>query len=159
MTRRALAVMLFVLAAGLYLLVARPAQRQRDDARREYATARTERERLRVRLADLDRRTSEDQGATAADGAAAVRALRQAALDAVEGLPVSGVEISTSPAEGGAIAARGRLVARAEFVQALRLVRRLASPGSGLLLSRITLADSRDAVRVDAETFILREAP
>jgi hypothetical protein len=159
MSRRAFALLLFALAAGLFLLVARPAQRRRDGARKEYATARVERERLRIRLADLGRRTSEDGGATAADGAAAVRALRQAALNAVEGLAVSGVEISTSPAAQGAIAARGRLVARAEFVEALRLARRLAAPSSGLLLSRITLVETGGAVRVDAETFILRDSP
>jgi hypothetical protein len=138
--------------------VARPAQRQRDDARNDYASARVERERLRVRLAALGRR-SEDEGATAADGAAAVRVLREAALEALEGLRVSGVEISTSPAAQGAIAARGRLVARAEFVEALRLARRLAAPSSGLLLSRVTLVEVRDAVRIEAETFIMRESP
>jgi hypothetical protein len=139
--------------------VARPAQRERDDALSEYASARVERERLRVRLADLDRRTSEDEGATAADGAAAVQALRQAALEALEGLRVSGVEISTSPAAQGALAARGRLVARADFAEALRLARRLASPSSGLLLSGVTFFETRDAVRIEAETFILRESP
>jgi hypothetical protein len=158
-TRRVLALMLFVTAAALFLLVARPAQRQGDEARRGYASARLERERLRVRLAHLDRRTSEEGGATAADGAAAVQALRQAALDALEGLSVSGVQISTVPAEQGAIAARGRLVAEAEFVEALRLARRLASPSSGLLLSRVGLQDTRDGIRLEAETFILRDTP
>jgi len=159
MRRNALALALFVVAAGLFLLVARPAQRERDDARRAYASARVERERVRVRLADLGRRTSEDEGATAADGAAAVRALRQAALDALKGLSVSRVEISTSPVAQGAMAARGRLVAQADFVESLRLARRLASPSSGLLLSRVTLVGVRDAVRLEAETFILRESP
>lgn len=159
MTRRVLALFLFVVAGALFIFVARPAQRQRDEARNDYASARVERERLRVRLAALGRRTSEDEGATAADGAAAVRVLREAALAALEGLRVSGVEISTSPAAQGPIAARGRLVARAEFVEALRLARRLASPSSGLLLSGVTFVEVRDAVRIEAETFILRESP
>jgi len=159
MTRRALAVILFSLAVGLFLFVARPAQREADAARRDFASARVERERLRVRLAHLDRRTSEDEGAMASDGAAAVRALRLAALEALEGLSVSGVELSTSPTEQGAIAARGRLAVRAEFAEVLRLARRLASPSSGLLLSRITLRRAGDAVTLEAETFILREAP
>lgn len=159
MRRYAPGLALLAIAAGLFLLLALPARRQRDDARREYAAARVERERVRVRLADLGRRTSEDGGATAVDGAAAVRALRRAALDALKGLPVSGVEISTSPVAQGAVAARGRLVARADFVDTLRLARRLASPSSGLLLSRVTFVEIRDAVRIEAETFILREAP
>jgi hypothetical protein len=159
MTRRALALTLFVAAAALFFLVARPAQRQGDEARRGYASARVERERLRVRLAHLGHRTSGEEGATAADGAAAVRALRQATLHAIEGLSVSGVQISTSPADQGAIAARGHLVAQAEFVEALRLARRLASPSSGLLLSGVSLRQDRDGIRLEAETFILRETP
>jgi hypothetical protein len=158
-SRRAVTLALLALAAGLYFFVARPAQRQAEDARQAFAGARVERERLRVRLAHLDRRMSEDGGAMAADGATAVRALRRASLEALEGLSISGIEISTSPATQGTIAARGHLTARAGFVEALRLARRLASPSSGLLLSRITLVEAGDAVRVEADTFILREAP
>lgn len=157
MTRRALALVLLVIAAVVFVSLVVPARRDRGAAEKEYALARAERQRLRVRLADLDRRTSEEQGATAADGAAAVRALRRAALQATKGLQVSGVSVSSTASEQGAIAARGQLVAEGGFVDALRLTRRLAAPSSGLLLQRVSLGVAGRAVRVEANTFILRE--
>ncbi|MCG6927644.1 MAG: hypothetical protein LJF30_20345 [Acidobacteria bacterium] len=157
MTRRALALVLLVIAAVIFVSLVVPARRDRGAAEKEYALARAERHRLRVRLADLDRRTSEEQGATAADGAAAVRALRRAALQATKGLEVSGVSVSSTASEQGAIAARGQLVAEGGFVDALRLTRRLAAPSSGLLLQRVSLGVAGRAVRVEANTFILRE--
>ena len=157
MTRRALALILLVVAAVVFVSLVLPARRDRTAAREEYALARAERQRLIVRLADRDRRTSEDQGATSADGAAAVRALRHAALRATEGLEVSGVTVSSTARAQGAIAARGQLVAEGGFVDALRLTRRLAAPSSGLLLQRVSLGVAGGAVRVEADTFILRE--
>lgn len=158
MTRRTLGLVLFVLAAVVLVTLVLPARRGRGAAREEYAQARTERQRLRVQLANLDRRTSEEHGATAADGAAAVQALRQAALRATNGLAVSGVAVSTSVHPRGAIAARGQLSAEGRFVDALRLTRRLSAPSSGLLLQRVTLGPAGGAVRVEAHAFILREA-
>jgi hypothetical protein len=158
MTRRTLALVLLVIAAVVFVSLVLPARRDRTAAQEEYALARAERERLRVRLADLDRRTSEDQGATAADGAAAVRALRHAVLQATNGLPVSGVTVSTTANAQGTIAARGQLVAEGRFVDALRLTRRLAAPSSGLLLQRVSLGVAGGAVRVEANALILREA-
>ena len=159
MTRRTLALVLLVAAAVVFVALVLPARRDKSAAQEEYALARAERQHLRVRLADLDRRTSEDQGATAADGAAAVRALRQAALQATSGLPLSGVTVSTSVNPHGAIAARGQLVAEGGFVDTLRLARRLAVPSSGLLLERVSLGQARGGVRLEATAFILREAP
>lgn len=159
MTRRTLALVLLVAAAVVFVAVVLPARSDRSAAREEYGLARAEQQRLRVRLADVDRRTSEEQGATAADGAAAVRALRQAALEATSGLPVSGVAVSTSLSPRGAVAARGQLVVEGRFADALRLTRRLASPSSGLLLERMVLGQAGGAVRVEASAFILREAP
>jgi len=157
MTRRALALVLLALAAVVFVALVLPARRDRSTAQEEYALARAERQRLRVRLANLARRTSEDQGAAAADGAAAVRALRRATLQATDGLPVSGVSVSTSVNPRGAIAARGQVVAEGRFVDALRLTRRLAAPSSGLLLQRVSLGEAGGAVRVEASAFILRE--
>lgn len=155
--RQALALILLAIAAVVFVSLVLPARRDRTAAQEEYALANAERQRLRVRLADRDRRTSEDQGATAADGAAAVRALRHAALRATEGLEMSGVTVSSTASAQGAIAARGQLVAEGGFVDALRLTRRLAAPSSGLLLQRVRLGVAGGAVRVEANTFILRE--
>ncbi len=157
MTRRTIALVLLAVATVVFVSVALPARRDRTAAQEAYGLARAERQRLSVRLADLDRRTSEDQGATAADGAAAVRALRLAALQATEGLEVSRVSVSSTANARGAIAARGQLVAEGGFVDALRLTRRLAAPSSGLLLQRVSLGMAGGAVRVEADTFLLRE--
>ncbi len=160
MTRRALALVLLLLAAVVFVALILPARRDRAAAREEYVLARAERQRLHVRLAHLDRWTPEDQGATAADGAAAVRALRRATLEATDGLPVSGVSVSTRVSPRGAIAAQGQVVAEGRFVDALRLTRRLAAPSSGLLLQRVRLGgEAGGVVRVEASAFILREAP
>jgi hypothetical protein len=159
MTRRALAVVLLLSAAVVFVALILPARWDGAAAREEYVVALAERQRLQVRLAHLDRRTSEDQGATAADGAAAVRALRRATLQATDGLPVSGVSVSTRVNPRGAIAARGQVVAEGTFVDALRLTRRLAAPSSGLLLERVSLGEAGGTVRVEASAFILREAP
>ena len=55
MTRRTLALVLLVIAAVVFVSLVLPARRDRTAAQEEYALARAERERLRVRLADLDR--------------------------------------------------------------------------------------------------------
>lgn len=159
MTRRLVALLLSAAAVVILAVVVPSARRDRDAALQEHRVARTEREGLRVRLADLDRRTSEDRQPTAATGAAAVRALRGAVLTATDGLAVTGVEVTASAAARGVVAAQGHLAAEGDFVEALRLTRRLASSASGVLLERVTLREVRGQVRVQAEAFILKEAP
>jgi hypothetical protein len=158
-TRPRLVLALLTTAVVVFAALVPTARRERDAARQEYARAREERERLRVRLADLSRRTSSEERATAADGAGAVRMLREALLRATDELAVSGVEISVSGAARGAVAARGRFAAVGGFADVLRLARRIASPSSGLLLEQVILGEARGAVRIEAEAFILREEP
>lgn len=159
MMRRVVALLLLAGAVVVVAVGVPSAHRERDAARREYRAARTEREQLRVRLADLDRRTSEDRQPTAATGAAAVRALRGGVLAATDGLEVTGVEVTTSVAARGAVAVQGRLAAEGDFVEVLRLARRLASSSSGVLLEGVTLGEVRGRVRLEAEAFILKETP
>jgi hypothetical protein len=158
-SRRRFALLLLAIAVVVFAALVPTAGRERDAARQQYALAREERERLRVRLAHLNRRTSEDERATAADGAVAVRMLREAVLRATDGLPVSGVEIRVSGTTRGAIAARGRFAAVGGFTDVLRLARRIASSSSGLLLERVSFGEVRGAVRIEAEAFILKEEP
>lgn len=152
---------LVVLATALLVFIGFvPAERrERDAALQQHAQAREERERLRVRLADLGRRTTPEEGAMAVDGVSAARALRLAFLRAADGLAVSGVEVRVSPVGRGAAAARGLFAVEGSFVDVLRLARRLAEPASGLLLERVRLAASGTSVRLDAEAFILKETP
>lgn len=159
MRRYRLGLLLLTAALVVFVVVVPAARREGDAARQQHAQAREERERLRVRLADLSRRTTQDEGATAADGVTAARALRLAFLRATDGLAVSGVEVRVSPVPRGAIAARGLLAAEGRFTDVLRLARRLADPSSGLLLDRVNLVEARSDVRLVAEAFILKEAP
>jgi hypothetical protein len=158
MTRRSLALLVLVVAGVIFVTLVLPAQRGRKAAQEEYAHARAERQRLQVRVAGLDRRTREDQGATAADGAAAVRALRSAVIEATNGLTMNAVSVSTRTSARGAVAARGQVAAEGRFVDALRLTRRLSAPSSGLLLERVSLAEVGAEVRVEASAFILRKS-
>jgi hypothetical protein len=157
MKRYRLLLILVAGAAVVFAALVPAARRERDAARQEYAAAREERERLRVRLADLGRRTYEEDRATAADGVSAARALRHAIIRATDGLAVSGVEISVSVTPRSAIAARGHFAAEGHFTEVLRLARRLADSSSGLLLGRVNLGAARGALRIEADTFILRE--
>jgi hypothetical protein len=159
MSRHRLALLLLAVAVVVFAALVPAARREREAARQQYALAREERERLRVRLADLSRRNSEDARAPAADGAGAVRMLREAVLRATHELPVSSVEISVSGTTSGAIAARGRFAAVGGFTDVLRLARRIASSSSGLLLERVSFGEVREGVRLEAEAFILKEEP
>ena len=159
MTRRLVVVLLLAAAAVILVLVVPEARQERDAARRDFEVARAEREQLRVRLADLSPRSSNEHQPTAAEGAVAVRALRGAVLAATDGLAVSGVEIAMTSNARGLVAAHGRLVAEGPYVDVLRLARRLASASSGVLLERVSLGDARGRVRIEADAFIMKEAP
>lgn len=159
MRRYSLALVLAGVALAIVVVVVPGARRERDAALEQHAQAREERERLRLRLADLSRRTTGDGGATAADGLTAARGLRLAFLRAADGLDVTGVEIQVSPVGRGSTAASGRFAAEGRFAVVLRLARRLARPSSGLLLQRVSLGEARSHVRLEAQAFILKEAP
>lgn len=159
MRRDRLALVILGMALAVFIGFVPAARRDSAAAREAHAQAREERERLRVRLADLGRRTTGDEGATAADGVTAARALRLAFLKATDGLDLTGVEVRASPVGRGATAARGLFAAEGRFVDILRLARRLAKPSSGLLLDRVSLGEARSGVHLDAEAFILKEAP
>lgn len=159
MRRYSLALLLVAAALVVFIVVVPRARREREAAREQHSEAREERERLRVRLADLGRRTTGEEGATAADGLTAARALRLAFLRATDGLGVTGVEVSVSPVARGSTAASGRFAAEGSFADVLRLARRLARPSSGLLLDRVSLGEARSDVRLEVQAFILKEAP
>jgi len=84
MKRLRLPLLLVALAAGLYLAIVPPARREQAAAEREYAQVREQAQRLRVRLATQRRFSGDELEARARDGAAAVKALRAAALRATE---------------------------------------------------------------------------
>ena len=158
MTRRAAGALLLLAALGLYLGVATPARRARDASRREFARAREERERLRSRLAGIERRAAAVRGP--AGDAAAVRALRLSLLGATRGLALDSVQIGAEAGRRGAMAARGRLSAEGDQADLLRSAERLAEPSSGVFLDRVALRPARDgSLRLEVEAFSLKGGP
>ena len=155
MKRRLAAALLLLTALGLHLGVAVPARRERDEAWREFARARQERERLRVQTARLERRAA--AGRAPAGDAAAARALRLSLLRAIEGLPLRAVQIGAEAGHRGAVAARGRLAAEGRQADLLRATGRLAEGASGVLLERVVLVQvPGGAVRLEVEAFSVR---
>lgn len=159
MRRVRVASLLFLGAAALYLAVVPPAQREREAAEQEHRRVLEEAQRLRVRVANVSRLSREGLEARAADGAAAVGALRAAALRATDGVSVSDVEIAASANPRGAAAGQCRVKVRGRQADVLRVARRLARPSSGMLLSGVTLTAAGGDVALEAEAFILRENP
>jgi len=157
MTRRLVGLGLLAAALLVHAGVTLPARRARDSARETYARQREERERLRIEVARLERRSSAAAGAKApADDAAAARALRQSLLSATRGLAVGDVQIAAQPERRGAVAARGRLNAAGSQADLLRAAGRLAEPASGVRLERLQLTSGTGAPRLEAETVLLR---
>ena len=157
MKRRVAAALVVVGALGLHLGVTRPARRERDQAREEFARAREQRERLRVQAVRLERRAA--AGRAPAGEAAAARALRLSLLRAIDGLPVGGVRVAAEPGHGAAVAARGTLVAEGCQADLLRAASRLADPSSGVRVERVSLATARGGdVRLEVEAYSVRGA-
>jgi hypothetical protein len=154
-----LTLLLVLASASVFLALVPPARTTTEAARREHAGVEEQIEALRVRLADLDRRRVEGRLATAGNGAGAARALRQAVLTALDGLPVTSVEIVTTPADHGVVAARCRATARGRLPDLLRVTRRLAAPTSGALLERVSLGAVREGANLEVQAVTLRPSP
>jgi hypothetical protein len=145
-----LALLLVLAGASVFLAVVPPARTTAEIARREHAQVEEQIQGLRVRLADLDRRRN---------GAGAARALRRAVLRALDGLPVTNVEIVTTPSDHGVVAARCRATTRGRLPDLLRVTRRLAAPASGALLERVSLGAVREGVNLEVQAVTLRPSP
>ena len=157
MTRRIVALVLLAAALLIHVGLTLPARRSRDSARELYASQREERERLRAEVARLERRSTAAASAQAPAGeAAAARALRLSLLSATRGIAIDQVEIAAHPEARGLYAARGRLGAAGSQADLLRAAGRLAEPAAGLRLERLQLSAGIGALRLEAETVLLR---
>jgi hypothetical protein len=157
-TRRLAALVLVLAALALHVGMTLPLWHERDAARRDFASAREERERLRARLSRLERRAAAGRAPTG--DAAAARALRLALLRATERLPLDGVQIAIEAAGRGEVAARGRLTAEGAQADLLRAAERLADPASGLLVKQVELRAGRARdLRLEVDAFSLRATP
>jgi len=137
-TRRLIAALLLLAGLGLYLGLAVPARRQRDEARQEFARLRGERERQRAQAARLQRRAVLVRAPSG--DAQAIRAMRLSFLGAFEGLPLRAVRVSAEAGRRGVVAARGRLAAEGRQADLLRAAGKLAEASSGVLLENVRLA-------------------
>ncbi len=150
-TRRLAAALLLLLALGLHLGLAAPARRQRDEARAAFAQLREERESLRARAVRLQRRSP--SASAPRSGAEAARALRLSFLQAVSGLPLRSVKLSTEAGRHRAEAARGSVAAEGEQADLLRVAGRLALGSSGVLVERarfVTAAGQEVRLEIEA---------
>jgi len=162
MIARAAGVVL-LLAAGLgYAGLVAPARREAAAARDGLARAREDRDRLRVRLADLERRVQVWARVTTAPqessrGEAAGR-LRRAVLRAVEASRVSGVKLAVSPGRAPVVA-KLHLRAEGSFAVLVPLTGELVSGPPGLVVERLRLGPKDDLVVAELEAFRLERSP
>ena len=155
MTRRWAAASLLLAALGLYVGLAAPARRQRDEARAEFARLREEREGLRAQAARLQRQAA-SMRAPMGDAQAA-RALRLSFLEAVAGLPLRAVRISAEAGRHGAVAARGLVAAEGGQADLLRAAGKLAEASSSAFLETVRIAHAPgDSLRLEIVAFSLR---
>jgi hypothetical protein len=156
---RVAAAVLLLCALFLWLGVTGPARRDAVEAQRQFAQGREERERLRLRTAEAERRMAYvDRLAAASPGGAQdpVGGLRRTALVALSGTALSGTQIEVTPGRAP-MAARARLDARGSFREALRLCERLSGPESGVALERVQLTSAAGSeLRVDLDGFTLQ---
>jgi hypothetical protein len=152
---------LLLVALFLWLGIASPARREIADAQRQFARARENRERVRLRAAEAEHRLAySDRLAAASPGGAQdpVGGLRRVALQALASTALSAAEIEVTPARPPA-AARTRLQARGSFREALRLCEQLTGPESGVAMERVQLTSATGStLRVDLDGFTLQAA-
>jgi hypothetical protein len=162
MTARIVGFVLLVGASLCYVGLVRPGRRDLAVIQDDFARSRDERERLRARLADLERRVQVRARITAAGlepgrGDSAGR-LRNAVLGVVDASRVSGVTLSVS-AGRVPVAAKVHLTAEGRFADLVPLTGRLVSGPPGLILERLRLTPAAGRIVADLEGFRLEGTP
>lgn len=162
MTARAAgAVLLFAAGLGYAGLVV-PARRELAAAREAFARASEERERIRRRLADLERRVQVrarviDARAEPGRGESAGR-LRRTVLQVVDASRVSGVRLTVSPGRAPVVG-KVKLVAEGRFADLVPLAGRLISGPPGLVVERLRLSPKDGRVVAELDAFRLEGPP
>ena len=157
--RRIPALVLLLLAGGLYEGVAVPAQRAAAQAEAERARARAEGEPLRRRVdEDEIHRAALDAWREAGQGAdGSLTGVRRRLLQLVSGAPVSGVRLSVVAANPP-LAARTRFAALGSFSDLVGLSERLIGPGTGVVPERMGLARSGSDLALELDGVVLGRA-
>jgi hypothetical protein len=161
MTARIVGLVLLLGALLCYFGLVRPARRELAVVQEDFARSREEREVLRARTADLERRVQVRSRITAAPepsrGDSAGR-LRSAVLRVVDASRVSGVTLSVSPGRVP-VAAKVHLTAEGRFADLVPLTGRLVSGPPGLILERLRMTLAAGRIVADLEGFRLEGAP
>lgn len=162
MTARIFGLVLLLGASLGYVGLVRPARHELAVVQDDFARSREERDRLRARLADLERRVQVRARITAAGpepgrGDSAGR-LRNAVLRVVDSSRVSRVSLSVS-AGRVPVAAKVHLTAEGRFADLVPLTGRLVSGPPGLILERLRLTPAAGRVVADLQGFRLEGAP
>jgi hypothetical protein len=151
-----LAGLLLVLAGLLHLGLASPTRARAWAAQDEYSRTRGERQRLRVRRLELERRHAAlekiapaltGQSPSAGDP---VNDLRLVVLAALKKRAVSDVQLSVG-AGRPPVGATARLSAAGRFSEVILLCDELVRPGSGIVLERLRLSRGGSAVVLDLQ--------
>ena len=163
MTARIVGLVLLIGASFCYVGLVGPARRDLAAVQDDFARSRNERELLRARTADLERRVQVRARITAARepgrGDSTGR-LRNAVLRVVDASRVSGVTLSVS-AGRVPVAAKVHLTAEGRFADLVPLTGGLVSGPPGLVLERLrlTLTPAAGRIVADVEGFRLEGAP
>jgi hypothetical protein len=158
--RRVPALVLILLAAGLYLGVALPARQAAAQVEMGLARLRAESEPLRRRVAEGEpQRAAEEAWREAgARGDDSVTGLRRLILDSVAGAPVSRIRLSVAAA-GPPLAARTRFAALGSFAALVALSERVIGPRTGVVPDRLRWALAGPVLSLELDGVVLEHAP
>lgn len=149
MNSRMAALVIAVVAAALYVGVARPLRTQASAYADAFGAARVERRDATARLAELQRRSQVRARAVAAlmgafrDPAVTTRAVRRSVAQAVEGSRAAGVHLAIRPSHQGVDV---NVTARGPAADVLDLAGQLARPEAGVVLERVSFMRSAGEV-------------
>ena len=154
--RRVPALVLFLLAAGLYAGAGLPARRAAAQVEAEVARLRAESEPLRRRVAEgePERAVEEAWRAGGFEVDASVPGLRRLLLESIGGAPVSRVRLSVTAAPPP-FAARARVAATGSFSDLVALSERLVGPRTRLVPDRLRWAFSGSELGIELDGVIL----
>jgi hypothetical protein len=157
--RRVPALVLLLLAGGLYGAVAVPARRAAAQVEAELARARAEGEPLRRRVAEGEpQRAALDAWRQAGPGAdGSLTGVRRRLLQSVTGAPVSEVRLSVV-AVNPPLAARTRFAALGSFSDLVGLSERLIGPGTGVVPERMSFARTGSELALELDGVVLGRA-
>jgi hypothetical protein len=157
--RRLPALVLLLLAGGLYGAVVVPARRAQAQAEAELGRIRAETGPLRRRVAEGEpQRAAEETWRQASPpNDSSVTGVRRLLLEAVGGAPVSGVRLSVSAASPP-LTARTRVAALGSFSDLVGLSERLIGPGPAVVPDRLRWSRTGPLVSFELDGVVLGRA-